>query len=664
MMIFKKSRNKLIAQENGEIIWIEPFGKDCLRFRSTRNKEIIEENWTLLPQPEIQAQIEIKPEKATIKNGKIMAEILTDGTVRYLTADNEKILLEELWIDKRVNNANLLKARNYKAVSSDLYRVSLYFKAYEDEHFYGMGQYANGHLDLKGCVLELAQKNTQISIPFLISTRNYGFIWNNPAIGRAELVKNHTMWYAEATRQIDYLILYGETPEQILKKYTNLTGKPPILPEWAAGFWQCKLRYRTQEELLDVAREYKKRNLPLSVIVIDFFHWPIQGEWKFDPKYWPNPKAMVDELNKMGVKLMVSIWPTVDINCENYSKMLQKDLLVKTERGIPILQTFRGATTYFDATNPEARKFLWEKVKENYYKYGIKMFWLDEAEPEMTEYDFDNVRYHLGNGLEVSNIYPYYYAKTFYEGMKAADEKEIVNLIRCAWLGSQRFGVVVWSGDIPSTFDSLKNQIKAGLNISLCGIFWWTTDIGGFFGGDPNDPKFRELIIRWFQFGVFCPIFRLHGFRLPYSGDPWKSDIYNLTGGPNEVWSFGEEAYKIIKDLLFLRERIKPYILEQMKKAHEEGIPVIRPLFFDFPNDKTTYNIDDEYMFGPSILVAPVVDEGARSRKVYLPEGAKWTNVNDDKTYEGGKWIDCEAPLDVIPVFLKDDAKIPIKQPK
>lgn len=660
-MTFKQSGNKLIAQENSETIWIEPFGKDCFCFRSTKNKEIIEEDWTLRPQPEIQVQIEIKPEKATIKNGKIMAEILADGTVRYLRTDNGKILLEELWIDKRVNNADLLKARDYKATSSDLSRVYLYFKAYEGELFYGMGQYANGHFDLKGCVLELAQKNTQINIPFLISTRNYGFIWNNPAIGRAELAKNHTMWYAEATRQINYLILFGETPEQILKKYTNLTGKAPMLPEWAAGFWQCKLRYRTQKELLNVAREYRRRNLPLSVIVIDFFHWPMQGEWKFDPKYWPDPQTMVNELNEMGVKLMVSIWPTVDINCENYSEMLRRGLLLRTERGVPMVSTFRGSTTYFDATNPEARKFVWAKMKENYYKYGIKMFWLDEAEPEMMVYDFDNVRYYLGNGLEVSNIYPYYYAKTFYNGMKSVGEREIVNLIRCAWLGSQRFGVVVWSGDIPSTFESLRNQVKAGLNVSLCGIPWWTTDIGGFFGGDRNDPKFRELIVRWFQFGVFCPIFRLHGSRFPHSDYSRKSNAYDLTGGPNEVWSFGEEAYEIIKNLLFLRERIKPYLLKQMKKAHDEGIPVMRPLFFDFPNDETTYSIGDEYMFGPDILVAPIVYEGARSRKVYLPEGAKWTDVDNNKTYGGRQEVECKAPLNVIPVFLRDGAKIPIK---
>lgn len=668
-MFFKQVGNRLIAQKDGETIWLEPFGKDCLRFRSTLNKEINEENWTLLSQPTIPALIDIQPMKATIKNGKIMAEILADGTVNYFT-DGGKILLEELWIDGRVSNADVLKARNYKALSSSLYRTDLYFKAYEGERLYGMGQYANGCLDLKGCVLELAQKNTQISIPFLVSTRGYGFIWNNPAVGRAELAKNHTLWHAKAGKQIDYLVIAGDTPVDIVKKYTDLTGKPPMLPEWALGFWQCKLRYRTQEELLNVAREYKKRGLPLSVIVIDFFHWPHQGDWKFDSEYWPDPQAMVDELEKMGIKVMVSVWPTVEINSENYLEMVKRGFLVRTERGVPTIFTFRGINTHFDATNPEAREFIWEKVKENYYKYGIKMFWLDVAEPELgmpgfgydniLSYDYDNLRYHLGNGLEVSNIYPFYYAQAFEDGLRLAGEKEIVNLIRCAWLGSQRFGVVVWSGDIPSTFDSLQKQLRAGLNMAICGIPWWTTDIGGFFDGDPNDPAFQELIIRWFQFGVFCPIFRLHGFRLPYPPDSNKCEPYDLTGGPNEIWSFGEEAYDIIKNLLFLREKIKPYLMEQMKRAHEEGIPIMRPLFIDFPSDDEAYDVEDEYMFGPDLLVAPILYEGMRSRRVYLPEGAKWTSAYNGTVHEGGQWIESEAPLNVIPVFLKNEAKIPI----
>jgi len=670
-MVFKKIDNKLFAQGKGEIILIEPWGENCLRFRSTLNKEITDENWTLLPQDKVIPEININNNKAIIKNGKLICEIDEKGGVKYLNNEG-KILLEELWIDGRINNADLLKARNYKSIGNNSYKIKLYFKSYIGEKFYGMGQYANGFLNLKGCVLELAQKNTQISIPFLISNKNYGFIWNNPSIGRAELVNNHTLWVSEASKQIDYLVISGENLLEVIKKYIEITGKPPILPEWALSFWQSKLRYRTQDEIMQIANEYKKRGLPISVIVIDFFHWIYQGDWKFDPKFWPDPQKMVNDLNQMGIKVMVSIWPTVDVKSENYREMVEKGLLVRTERGLPILFTFRGTTTYFDATNPQAREYIWNKVKENYYKYGIKMFWLDEAEPEINTanlgydntsfYDYENLHYYLGNGLEISNIYPFYYAKAFYDGMKSVGEEEIVNLIRCAWLGSQRFGVVVWSGDIPSTFESLRAQVKAGLNMSMCGIFYWTTDIGGFYGGDPFDPRFQELIVRWFQFGVFCPIFRLHGFRLPYPKDPHTCDTIELTGGPNEVWSFGEEVYNIIKELLFMRERIKPYIIEQMKKASSEGIPIMRPLFLDFPEDETSWEIEDEFLFGPDILVAPILYEGVKSRKIYLPKGAKWRDVNYGELYDGGIWIeDYPADLNIIPIFLKNDIKLPLK---
>jgi len=669
-MLFSKDGNRLVVRGGGETIWIEPFGKNCLRFRSSSRGTIELLDWTLLPQEDVETEIIITQDRATIRNGKIAAEVDYRGSVRY-RKDDGRVLLEELWLDGRVLNADLLKARNYKARSSELFQISLYFKAYPEEHFFGMGQYANDCLDLKGCVLELAQRNTQISIPFLLSSRGYGFIWNNPSIGRAELARNHTMWCAEGARQIDYLVIVGDTPEEIVRRYTDITGKPPMIPEWALGFWQCKLRYRTQEEILEIAREYKRKGLPLSVIVIDFFHWPNQGDWRFDSKYWPDPEKMVQELNQLGVKVMVSIWPTVDIQSENYEEMAKRGLLLRTERGIPVLFTFRGITTIFDATNPEARTFIWKKVQENYYRYGIKIFWLDEAEPEMgmpgfgydnvLAYDYDNIRYFLGNGLEVSNIYPFFYVQAFFEGMKSAGETEIANLARCAWLGSQRLGAVVWSGDIPSTFESLRKQIKAGLNMAVCGIPWWTTDIGGFYGGDPQSPSFRELIVRWFQFGVFCPIFRLHGFRLPIPPDPNRCPTNELTGGPNEVWSFGEEAYEIIKELLFLRERLKPYILEGMRRSHEEGIPFMRPLFFDFPSDAEVYKIEDEYMFGPKLLVAPVTDEGVRVRQVYLPKGARWSDPYTGTTHEGGQWLDAEAPLTHIPLFLRDGAQLPIK---
>jgi alpha-D-xyloside xylohydrolase len=257
------------------------------------------------------------------------------------------------------------------------------------------------------------------------------------------------------------------------------------------------------------------------------------------------------------------------------------------------------------------------------------------------------LRYHLGNGLVVNNLYPLMFAKGFYDGMRAEGETEIINLVRCAWVGSQRYGAAVWSGDIDTTFEELRVQVRAGLNMGLSGIPWWTTDIGGFFGGNHEDPYFRELLVRWFQFGAFCPLFRSHGFREP------RVRIPTLHGGPNEVWSFGEKVYGILKEYLFLRERLRPYIMEQMRIASKVGAPPMRPLFFNFPNDLASYNVEDQFMFGPDLLIAPITEEGAVSRNVYLPAGADWVEAWSKREYKGGQDHQAEAPLERIPVYWR-----------
>lgn len=659
----KTEGNRIIWETAGELVYIEPYGRDAIRFRSSKSLRIDEAlNWTLEePASPEGVIIEADDEKACMTNGKIQVTITGDGTVTYRNTRTGKVLLEEYWIDGRVHTAPLRRAREYRVTSGNQFKISLYFKAEPGEHFYGMGQDANDCFDLKGSTVELLQKNGKCTIPYTYSSRGYGFIWNNPAIGRAEFVNNHTMWHVQCAKQIDYVIIAGDTPGEINEKFTAITGRAPMLPEWAAGFWQCKLRYETQEELLQVAREYKRRGLPISVIVIDYFHWTMQGEWKFDPEKWPDPKAMVSELESMGIKLMVSVWPTIDPRSENYAYMREHNYILRGERGVDVVFMFFGPQTYVDTTHPGAREFFWSRAKKNYYDYGIRTFWLDEAEPEMRPYDYDNVRMYLGNGEEVSNIYCVGFAKAFYDGLKAQGE-EVCNLVRCAWLGSQRYGVVLWSGDIASTFDSLRKQLKAGLNVAMCGIPWWTTDIGGFINGDPESEEFRELMIRWFEFGVFCPIFRLHGFRLPYPvRDILNPDGYCGSGGPNEVWSFGEEAYEIIRRYMYVREELKPYIMKQMKLASEDGTPVMRPLFYDFCGDKNVYDIGDEYMFGPDLLVAPVVEPGARKRMVYLPEGCRWKDAGTGMVYDGGTRIEADAPLDTIPLFLKEDARLSLQ---
>lgn len=652
---------RIYWEGEGEVMWLEPYGADSLRFRASKSLHIREDlNWTLLPPGKDSARIEVSAEKAVLRNGKIRAEVYGDGTVIYYDHGG-KPLLEEYWIDQREITVPLRRAREYRAISSEAFAIDLYFKANPDEHFHGMGSDPNDCFDLKGTSIPLEQKNTKCTVPFLVSSLGYGFLWNNPAVGRADLTANHTVWHADMAKQIDYIMIAGDTPDEIMHTYTEITGRAPVLPEWAAGFWQCKLRYETQEELLSIAREYKRRNIPVSVIVCDYFHWTAQGEWKFDPTRWPDPKAMVDELSSMGTRLMVSIWPTVDTRSENYLFMRDKNYLLRAERGTSLFKIGHGACTFYDAMHPGSRKFVWQRVKENYYRHGIKMFWLDESEPSLTPYDYDNVRYYLGNGSEVSNIYPYYYAQTFHDGLAESGEKEIVNLLRCAWHGSQRWSIVVWSGDIPSTFDSLRRQVKAGLNFSFSGIPWWTTDIGGFFNGDPNDPAFRELLVRWFAFGVYCPILRLHGFRLPYVDvNKYDPASYNRSGGPNEVWSYGEESYEILVDLIALRRRLTPYIMQQMKRASTAGTPVMRPLLYDFPSDATAAPIYDEYMFGPDLLVAPILEKDSRRRPVYLPEGHEWLDPYSGTSHQGGKSVEVDAPLTRIPVFLKDRASLPI----
>jgi alpha-D-xyloside xylohydrolase len=660
--IFSPGNGQLVWRFQEQILQVEPWGRDCLRVRATVLPELPVRDWSLLPPAKTTVKISVEKDLARVVNGKLTATVeARSGHVRFFKTGNDEPLVEEIFA--RTNHP---PSRTFKSVGGDLYHAEACFTAFDGERLYGLGQRRHGLLDQKGCVLELTHRNSQISIPLLVSSRGYGFLWHNPGMGRVELGRTQTRWVAQATRLIDYVVMTGDGYAGILECYAELTGHPPMLPEWAAGFWQCKLRYRTQNELLAVAREHKRRGLPMSVIVVDYIHWTRMGEWKFDPVCWPDPAAMVRELDKLGIKLMVSVWPTVNPDSENYPVLRDRDLLVHTERGMNTFIKFTDTNAkgpvflhLLDSTNPEAREFLWSKLHQNYYRHGIKVWWLDAIEPEMAAYDHDNVRYHAGNGLEVGCLYPLGQQQALFEGMKSAGEKEIVTLGRAGFAGSQRYGAAIWSGDIHSTWEDLQQQVRAGLNIGLSGIPWWTTDIGGFFGGEIDTPYFQELIVRWFQYGAFCPLFRLHGWRNSSLQHPETSDP--TQGGPNEVWCFGDRAYGIIKEVLFLRERLRPYLMKQMKLASTKGTPPMRPLFFDFPDDAAAPAVDDQFMFGPDLLVAPVLHPGVASRKVYLPGGAKWTDAWTGKEFKGGQTVKAAAPLDKIPLYLRDGKKLPIR---
>lgn len=647
---------KIIYHYDAEELWIEPWGENAVRVRATKTNQLPKQNWALIEQDKVQVQIYKDDNGAIMHNGKLTVKISNSGKITMYNQNNSLLLKE---YDTKFSAVNI-EAREFVPNIGGDYHLTMRFESLDkNEKIYGMGQYQQPYLDLKGLDLELAHRNSQASVPFALSSLGYGFLWNNPSIGRVVFGKNTTSFEALATKVLDYWFVAGDTPAEIEEAYAKVTGTVPMMPEYGLGFWQCKLRYQTQEELLQIAREYKRRELPIDLIVIDFFHWYKQGEWKFDPVYWPDPDSMISELKEMGIELMVSIWPTIDRESENYNEMLEKGYLIRTERGFRVGLNFQGATIHYDATNPKARKYVWEKVKNNYYNKGIKVFWLDEAEPEYTVYDFDNYRYYLGTDLEIGNIYPVDYARTFYEGMKSEGQENIVNLIRCAWAGSQKYGTLVWSGDIESSFSSMKNQLAAGLNMGIAGIPWWTTDIGGFYGGNPQDPKFKELFVRWFQWGTFCPVMRLHGDRQPQQ--PQIGTTGGATcrsGAPNEVWSYGEEVYKICVKYMKLREKMRDYTRLLMKEAHEKGTPIIRPLFYEYPEDIQCWNVEDEYFYGSDILVAPILESGAISRKIYLPNSSTWIEYETKKHYDGGKWIEVKVTLDTIPIFIKEKSKV------
>lgn len=667
MSVFFGQGGVLFVRQRHETVRIQAWGRDSVRVRAWEYREPVLDEGALTAPPGGEApevSIVDPDTEARLVNGQItvvavMPEVDAGTTtvplIRFLnTASGEELLAESRehfwWPGARVYFGNL-------AGSSEIHQQ---FAAYDGERIYGLGQRTHGYLNHKGLSLDLVQRNAEVSIPFAVSSRGYGFLWNNPAIGKVEFATNVTRWTADQAQAIDYWITAG-TPSQILGRYADATGHAPELPEWASGFWQSKLRYKDQAELMEVVREYRRREVPLSVIVTDFFHWTAMGDFRLDPAEYPDPEGMMAELDESGVKLMVSVWPTVSALSENYPHLRDRGLLLGTDQGQEFVASIQDKgmkvpmpIAFYDPTNPETREFIWQTVKKNYFDLGVRVWWLDACEPEINPGDHKNLRYYTGPGGQVGCIYPRDNARLFGEAMAAEGEGTVL-LCRSAWAGQQKYSAAVWSGDIPATWDALRRQVRAGLSIAMAGIPWWTTDIGGFHGGNVEDDDYRELMIRWFQYGAFCPLFRLHGYREPRPDIGW-----NAAGGPNEIWSYGEEAYEIIKSVVLMRERLRPYLHDQMSLASTEGLPPMRPLFVDFAEDEAAWEVDDQMMFGPDVLVAPVLELGVRSREVYLPAGVSWRSAWTGETFDGGRRIAVDAPLERIPVFLREGADLPI----
>jgi alpha-D-xyloside xylohydrolase len=516
------------------------------------------------------------------------------------------------------------------------------------EGLYGLGQHQAGVWNYRGESVDLSQENTNIAVPMLVSTNGYGIFWNNTSRTRFNNRFVHALYISsEVADTIDYYFIYGPQFDKIVAGYRQLTGAAPMFGQWAYGFWQSKNRYKSQEEILRVAQKYRDLDLPVDNIVQDWFWWNRKGEHVFNQNY-PDPKGMVDQLHDKHFHFMISVWPFFEPGSKEYAEMDRRGFFIDRTKVAKPPYHARGMAVY-DPTNPRARQYYWELMQKALFAIGVDAWWLDTTEPE-TEGQEENIllghKLFIGSGDRYANIFPLETTRAVYEGQRStSDQKRVFILSRSAFSGSQRYGVTAWSGDVVSDWLSFRRQIPAGLNFSLSGLPYWTTDIGGFIsGGDLSDPKFRELFVRWFQFGAFSPIFRVHGTR--------------CNPDENELWSYGPEN-KILLQYDNLRYRLLPYIYSLAWKVTAENYTLMRPLVMDFRDDVNPENVGDQFMYGPAFLVNPVTEQGATERRVYFPR-AKWYDFWTGVARDGGMFANVSAPLDRLPLYVRAGSIVPL----
>lgn len=553
------------------------------------------------------------------------------------------------------------------------YRVMAVFDSPAGEHYYGLGQQQKGWMDLRDHQIRCwhdysAIGGEDVCVPFMVSSRGYGLVWDNPSKTTVNLGFNgQNVWSSEVGDRVSYFVIAGQTSDEVYGGYRLLTGVTHLLPRAVYGYIQSKAIYPTQEQILDVAKEYREKKLPLDVIVVDFLNMTRQGELDLDPARWPDPAAMNRELHAMDVRTLLSVWPHFAPGTQFYDMLLNKGWLIHAPDGKPDFGGFKPNMIgpNIDTTNPEAAKWWWDEIRDRYVKpYGFDYIWLDETEP-----DIDPAKdvFSIGSGTRFYNAYPLFHTSSVYEGFRRdfGDSRRVMILARAAYLGAQRNGTVFWSSDIVSTWDMLKRSIPVGLNFTATGLPYWDTDIAGFFSPatgtdyrpahkpliDGSDVRanigdyadYPELFVRWFEWGAFQPVMRAHGERMH-----------------NEVWAYGKQAEPILAKYLKLRYQLLPYTYSVAYRSYQTGAPYMRALFMDFPSDPNAADLPDEYMYGPAFLVAPVTKQGATSRKVYLPSGCDWYNYWTNERIKGGQTITADAPIDTLPLFVRAGSIVPL----
>jgi len=466
--------------------------------------------------------------------------------------------------------------------------------------------------------------------------------------------------------QIDYYFIRGNNADDVIKGYRTITGKSQVMPKWAMGFWQSRERYKTQDELLDAVKEYRKRNIPLDNIVLDWSYWP-QDAWgshDFDPARFPDPKGMVDSVHAMDARIMISVWPKFYYTTDNYKAFDEKgwmyDRAVKDSIRDWIGKGYIAG--FYDAYSEGARKLFWSQMNDKLYSKGIDAWWMDASEPDILSNA--SLQYRkglstpnaLGSSTEYFNAYALANAMAIYDGQRSVKPNDRVFLLtRSGFAGIQRYSTATWSGDIGTRWEDMKAQISAGLNFAMSGIPYWTMDIGGFCvekryevakEGSEDLKEWRELNTRWFQFGAFCPLFRSHG-QYP------TREIYNLA----------PESHPTYKSMVYytkLRYQMMPYIYSLAGMTYFNDYTIMRALVMDFGKDIKTHNISDQYMFGPDIMVCPVYTYKATSRNAYFPANTNWYDFESNKHIAGGQTLNISAPYERIPLYVKEGAILPM----
>lgn len=624
----------------------------------------------------------VKSEEIIVKNEGGSLSFIDRKTGRTLLQDightAEPVVQERIIYDDAT--AHMEETANGKVTVKDIIRRDTigestryvsHFSCPDTKALYGLGAHMEDYMNLVGKTLWLTQHNLKVTIPMLLSPQGYGLLFDAGCAMKYSSDGKGFSMQMEAAKQIDYYFIKGDRMEDIVEGYRYLTGNVQMLPLYAFGYIQSKERYVSSDDLVNTLKEYRRRHVPVDMIVQDWNYWPEGwGYMKMNRKYYPDPQALADSIHAMNAKLMVSIWPNPQYCPE------ERDF---RERGYMLEHSV------YDAFNPEARRYYWKYANDEFFSNGFDAWWCDSSEPldgdwnQLPEpvggkpygWDDHERRWQLNKdilsdalGAERSSLYSLYHSMGLYENQRlATDKKRVLNLTRSSFAGQQRYATMVWNGDTHASWESFRQQIPAGLNYMATGNPYWTVDVGSFFvkndgrrwfytGEFQNgvkDEAYREYYTRMFQWATFLPMLRSHG-----------------TDTPREIWQFGEPGtpyYDAILKMIKLRYALLPYIYSMAAAQYFSGYTMVRPLAFDYPEDDTVYDLKDEYLFG-DILVCPVVHPlaEAKSRKVYLPKGNRWYDYWTNQTYDGGQWIEVPVSIGRLPLYVKAGSIIPISE--